>query len=416
MSIAILRVMLLGLLRDRGALAMSFLLPPLIYMIFASIFAGAAGDELRLRVALLDEVKSPVSQRLMQAIRNDPSLRFSRREPKSLSDLEALVRHDLADAGVVLRADPSESASDNSISPIIIYGDAAKAMASAMVAGQVQRIFSEKLPDATYKRLLADFERTIIPFTPQQRTRADGVIDFIHRSVATDAPKSLKDAVAERATPPLVGQVTVGASSRARASVVYYAGAVAILFLMYSAMHGAMSLIDERQNGITDRILQGAGGVGPLLAGKFLFLLLQGIVQVSLIFLLASLVHGVDVLGHLLLWLPITIAASAAAAGMGLALAAGCRTRQQAQTASTFLVLVLAALGGSMVPRFLMPPWLQQMSWGIPNAWVIEAYHSLLWRDAGLADLAPAIAAMLLFAGLTLALAWSFMRDMPQRQ
>ena len=406
MSMAILRVMLLGLLRDRGALAMSFLLPPLIYMIFASIFAGATGDELRLRVALFDEVQSPVSLRLMQAIRNEPSLRFSRREPTSVGDLEALVRQDQADVGVVLRADPSESAKDNSVSPIVVYGDAAKVMASAMVAGQVQRIFSEKLPDATYRRLLADFERTIVPFTPQQRTRADGVIDFIQRSVAADAPKSLKDAVAERATPPLVSQTTVGASNRARATVVYYAGAVAILFLMYSAMHSAMTLIDERQNGITDRILQGAGGAGPLLAGKFLFLVLQGLLQVSLIFLVAALVHGVDVYSHLLLWLPITLAAAAAAAGMGLALAAGCRTRHQAQTLSTFLVLVMAALGGSMVPRFLMPPWLQQISWGIPNAWVIESYHGLLWRDATAADLVLPVGLLLAFSALTLTTAW----------
>ena len=63
------RVMLLGLLRDRGALVMAFVLPPLIYMIFASIFAGTSGDQLRLRVALLDQVNSPVTQRLATAIR-----------------------------------------------------------------------------------------------------------------------------------------------------------------------------------------------------------------------------------------------------------------------------------------------------------------------------------------------------------
>ena len=409
MSMAILRVMILGLVRDRGALAMAFLLPPVIYMIFAAIFAGATGDELRLRVALLDEVNSPVSQRLIASIRDEPSLRRTRRDPKTVAELERMVIQDQADVGVVLRADPSLSAKEPGLSPIIVYGDAAKSMASALVAGQVQRLFGEKMPDATYARLLADFERTIVPFTREQRTRADGVIAFIARSTAPDAPAALKEAVAKRATPPLVTQSTVGALNRAHASVVYYAGAVAILFLMYSAMHSAMTLIDERQTGITGRILQGPGGIVPLLTGKFLFLLLQGIVQTTLIFLVATFVYGVEILWRWPLWLAITVGAAAASAGLGLALCAGCRTRHQAQTLSTFLVLVMAALGGSMVPRFLMPPLLQQLSWSIPNAWVIESYHSLLWRNAGLAELAPALITMLVFTALSLMLAWQFL-------
>jgi ABC-2 type transport system permease protein len=416
MIFAVFRVMCLGLLRDRGALAMAFLLPPLIYIIFAAIFAGATGDELQLRVAILDEVQSPVSKRLATAIRTEPSFRRARREPTSVADMEGLVRQDQADVGVVLKADPSERAAGPGISPIIVYGDPAKAMASAMVAGQVQRIFAEKLPDATYRRVLADFEKTILPFTPEQRTRADGIIEIIERSTRPDAGAQLKQTIAQRATPPLVAQSTLSGVNRARATVVYYAGAVAILFLMYSAMHSAMSLIDERHNGITDRILQGAAGAGPLIAGKFLFLVLQGVIQVSLIFLLAATVYGVEVFTRLPLWLLITMAAAAAAAALGLALATACRTRQQAETASTFLVLVLAALGGSMVPRFLMPLWLQQTSWAIPNAWVIEAYHSLLWRDASLADLAPALFSLVAFTLAMLLVARMLIRRPASRQ
>jgi ABC-2 type transport system permease protein len=410
MSLAIFRVMLLGLIRDRGALVMAFLLPPLIYLIFASIFAGAAGDELQLRIAVLDEVQSPVTKRLTEAVLAEPSFRSSGPMPASRPALERMIRQDHADAGVVFKADPSVSASGPGASPILVLGDPAKAMAAAVLAGHVQRIFSEKMPDAAYRRVLADFEKSILPFTPEQRARADGIIEFIARSRRPGASASLKDAVDQRATPPLVAQASLGGASRARAAVVYYAGAVAILFLMYAALHSAVSLIDERQNGIMDRILQGASGVMPVLTGKFLFLVAQGFVQASLIFLMAALVYGVEVLNRLPEWLLITAAAAAATAALALALAAACHTRQQAQTLSTFLVLVLAALGGSMVPQFLMPAWLQQISWAIPNAWIIEAYHRLLWRDAPLAEIAPILQGTVVFSLCMLGIAYILLR------
>ena len=41
-------------------------------------------------------------------------------------------------------------------------------------------------------------------------------------------------------------------------TIAYYAGAVSILFALFSAMTGALSLIDERRSGVADRILAAA--------------------------------------------------------------------------------------------------------------------------------------------------------------
>ena len=172
--------------------------------------------------------------------------------------------------------------------------------------------------------------------------------------------------------------------------VAYYAGAVAVLFLLFSAVHGAISLIEEKDSGILDRILAGPASVAPLVDGKFLFLLVQGFIQILVIFVIAWLVYGVDLPGHLVSWSITTAVASAAAAGLALTVATACRTRRQAQTLSNIAILVLSALGGSMVPRFFMPPALQDLGWITPNTWAIEAYTAAFWRDEPLtAMLAP---------------------------
>jgi ABC-2 type transport system permease protein len=45
---------------------------------------------------------------------------------------------------------------------------------------------------------------------------------------------------------------------------------------------------------------------------------------------------------------------------------------------STCVVLIISAAGGSVVPRFFLPPWLQEAGWWTPNAWSILAYSSAL--------------------------------------
>src|SRR5690606_19863998 len=89
MIFAMFRVMALSVVRDRGALAMAFLLPPTIFIIFAAIFSGTSGEEMRLKVSVGVGARTAQTDRLISTLRSEDSLRLL---PETLNSREAVAR------------------------------------------------------------------------------------------------------------------------------------------------------------------------------------------------------------------------------------------------------------------------------------------------------------------------------------
>jgi ABC-2 type transport system permease protein len=405
MTWAVFRAMLQTLLRDPGALVMSFLMPVAFFIIFATIFASAAGGDFELRVAVVDEVGSSESERLLNALRRDPDvdgwLALANR-----ADVQGAVDRDEADVGLVVRADgePLGSTGGFGAPPLLIIADPSRPVASTLLAGRLQQAYAAALPELVVGGVVETIGNDFTEFTETQRAEIDqGLADLRDNAIGGGGGVGLGD---------LIETNTVAGRPAAQNHVAYYAGAIAFLFLLFSAAQGSLTLLDERDNGVLDRIVAGPGGVDVAVRGKFLFLAAQGLAQTVVIFAVGWALYDVDIFVAPLPWLVIAVLSTCAAAGIALALTTACRSRAQALTLTNVVILVMSAVGGSMVPRFFMPGWLQNLGWLTPNTWVLEAYSGVLTRGATLADLALPLAMLALTAIGTLLAAQLLARRM----
>jgi ABC-2 type transport system permease protein len=98
-------------------------------------------------------------------------------------------------------------------------------------------------------------------------------------------------------------------------------------------------------------------------------------------------------------------AVSLAAVSLSLALACLVRSHAQAATIGPMVSVLMAAAGGIMVPKFVMPGFMQRLVEVSPMNWGLEALLTVLLRGGGVADALPQIGRLVVFAALMFFLA-----------
>lgn len=384
---AVLRAMFLELLRDRGALVLAFVLPGVFFAIFAEIFTTTARGELTVTAAVVERTGGD-GARLAAALE-----RATQIVVKPADDAHAAaarVRDGSADAALVI-----EAAEDGGLQ-LLVLGDPARGAASDMLIGQVASVYASALPDVVIQDLVDVLETNFFPLEAGQRRALENGLAVLRAGKSDALELSLGPSIRERS-------VLDGGASVHEAA--YAAGAIGFMFLLFASVNGAMSLLEERDAGIIDRVLAGPGGIDVLIVGKFLYLVCQGVVQVGVIFAIAWLGYGVNVPAKLGPWLLVTGCGALTAAGLAMLIVSASATRHQAQTVSTLAILVLSAVGGSMVPRYVMPPLFQSLGWLTPNTWAIEAYRGIFWYEDALSAIWQPCAVLAATGLLGLALA-----------
>jgi ABC-type Na+ efflux pump permease subunit len=185
----------------------------------------------------------------------------------------------------------------------------------------------------------------------------------------------------------------------------------AVTFAFFLVLTVGWMFVGERRQGTLVRLRAAPLTRGQLLMGKFLPALGVSLFQGVFLMAAGKVIFGLS-WGSSPFWLLVVVAATAfAATGLAMLVASVAKTETQVAVYGTLLVLVLAGIGGSMMPRDLMPETMRQISHVTPHAWALDAYQQLLLNpDPNVGIVATACAALVGYGAGFLALAWWLMR------
>ncbi|HSZ17428.1 MAG TPA: ABC transporter permease [Terracidiphilus sp.] len=415
MILPIVRTAMVSLRRDRAALALSFLLPIAFFSIFASIFGGQRDSTPKINLIVVDDDQSPASQQLVRALQREASLAVALRpsskdKPQqpdyTAASAEAAVK--AGDAPVALLIPKGFGQNPIAFGPpqdqasLQLLNDASDLIAPQIVTGLLQKAAMTSMPLPMAEEGMKYSERYLGGLTPEQRSKMQSYLADLREKQSSGALESTQSSsnAFSGGIVAVHARAVVGENKKSP-MVSFYAAAIGVMFLLFTASGSAGVLLDEADSGTLDRVLSSQVTMTSLLAGKLVYNSLLAFLQLTVMFLWAWAIFHVDLFSHIPGFVVMGLCTAVAVASFGMLLASMCQTRAQLGAVSTLLILIMSSLGGSMFPRYFMPPAMQKAGLLTINAWAIDGFTKVFWRDLPVTALWPQVS-VLLAAGIVL--------------
>ena len=404
------RTALIALKRDRGALILSFVLPIAFFSLFAVIFGSQHDSTPQVKLIVVDEDRSEASRAIVKALQSESSLvvrTHSVGEKKNApppadytaATAEAAVKAGDAPVALIIPQGfgqhPIAFGPDESGSAIELLNDQSDTIAPQIVMGLLQKAAMTAMPASMAAEGMKYADEYMGGFTPAQRARVDAGLSALRQEQASGKIGIESNANdAEGGIVAVKTRAVVGADKKSP-MISFYAAAIGVMFLLFTASGSAGALLDEAESGTLERVLSTRVTMTKLLAGKLTFNTLLAFAQLVVMFLWGWAVFHLDLFSHIPGFVVMGLCTALAVAAFGMLLASLCHTRAQLGALSTLLILVMSCVGGSMFPRFLMPEAMQKAGLVTINAWAIDGFTKVFWRDLPVSALWPQVAVLL---------------------
>jgi ABC-2 type transport system permease protein len=396
---------LLIVLKDKGALAVYFLMPLLFASLLGMIFGTTGSEENKIEIAVLlvNQDSGSYGQMLADGLKQADVLLVE--ELTDTAQADQRVADGDAPAAVVIPDNLSAKIDAGEPVAVTIIKDPTQQEAANIVAG----IANQAMAEISVLGELSYGIHTVLAQSPDYDRAPAELIQAIEAQTLG----VMWTRVQQMRQAPVIavkGEVVAGAEeAQPWNPITYYIPGFAVAFAFFLIGQMAASLLREKEEGTFRRLLSSPMSHASIIGGKILAYMGIVFLQVIVLFAVGNALFKMPLGGSPLALVLLTLVLALASASLGLLLGALCRTSQQADRLGMVVGFVLLALGGSIFPFFRSESFIGTLSRLTPNAWAVEGYMELLADDSGLLQVAPNILIVLGFALLFFALAvWRF--------
>jgi ABC-2 type transport system permease protein len=396
---------ILLLIRDRGGLAMLFIMPVALVVIMTGLQDSTfrSLDERGITLLLLNQDKDSLGITIEKKIR--ASGIFSVHKPdESKNYTGPQIREAVASGhyqiGLVIPKDATQ----------LIRNRVRKNLSAVLSGGRIPETTSDSvilqvyIDPATQPTLRTTVEVSVRELAA--RIESQIILSELAREISSRMLIPIPD-------PGLLSRETVFYREEFAAkgnrkvlpnSVQHNVSAWTLFAMFFIGIPFAGAMIKEREEGSLARLLTMPCSIFSIMLSRvivylvvcylqFVLIMAMGIYLFPLINLPALAIDGRM---FTLSLLAITVALAAIAYGIAIGTIA--RTHQQASIFASISVVILAAVGGIWVPLFMMPPLFRHISKISPLNWGLNGFYDILIRGAGLRDVIPYMLFLLIFS------------------
>jgi ABC-2 type transport system permease protein len=372
---------ILLLLRDPQTTVILIMMPLVLAVIVGLAMEGALSGEGRLRVAAVDLDQSAASEAFLEDLDSREAIVLKpqrwERSTFTADDATALLDNGRRLAVLVVPEGFGESLQGGPGTELSLYTDPAQRQfvrsVAAVVEGELQR---DTLVEA------------VAGIGEEAGIAREDALERLSAALANPLVSLREEGlVAGTSLPSGFDQTIPGFT---------------VMFAMFMANFIVIGAFRERDEyGTWRRVLLSPAPRPVLLGGRLVSAYALGAVQMAALFLFGWLAFGMEIgnIGGLAVAVAIFLVIPV---GVGLLFVAA-KNYLLANSLLSLLVIVLGAIGGSLVPIFLLPGWMETLASFTPHYWALQALQDLMFRGASIAEVGLNLAVLAGFAAVLVA-------------
>jgi ABC-2 type transport system permease protein len=168
-------------------------------------------------------------------------------------------------------------------------------------------------------------------------------------------------------------------------------GLIGVILTMTMVLITGLAITRERERGTMENLLSTPATALEVMTGKIVPYVVIGLVQVTLVLLLAKLIFVVPMQGSLAALYAVVLLFIAANLTLGLTFSTVARNQLQSMQMTFFFFLPSILLSGFMFPFRGMPGWAQAIGEVLPLTHFLRIVRGLLLKGNGLAETMPEV-------------------------